>query len=241
MNIIITNDDGIHAEGIRILAQWAKRLGHVTIVAPKTEQSGKSHGIELHQPFEAKRVDPGYGVDAYSVDSTPADCIRYALLGMHLPCDLVLSGINRGLNIGVDINYSGTVGAVFEASALGVKGVSVSTGFNSFNAAAANLDRVADYFLRHDLLGKGSLFNVNIPETVTGDIRITHQGGPYYSDSFRHEGNNMYMPIGHCVYENRNDLTLDSDAVMAGYISISPLTIDRTDRAVFQQLTGLNG
>ena len=237
MNIIITNDDGIQAEGIRILASWAKRLGHVTIVAPKTEQSGKSHGIELHKPFEAKKVEYAGGIDAYSVDSTPADCIRFALLGLHLPCDLVLSGINCGLNIGVDINYSGTVGAAFEAAVLGVKAVSVSTGFDTFKGAEENLDRICDFFIKHELLRKGSLYNVNIPESVTGNICITHQGGPYYSDSFRPEGNDMYMPVGHCVYENRNDFSLDSDAVMSGHISVSPLTIDRTDWSVYRTLT----
>ena len=236
MNIIITNDDGIQGEGLHILANWAKRLGNVTVVAPKFEQSGKSHGIELHNPFEIKRVPFENGITAYSVDSTPADCVRYALLGAELPCDLLLSGINRGPNLGQDIIYSGTVGAAFEAAALGKKAISVSTDFTGFTAAKEHLDMICDYFIEHDLLSFGGLYNVNIPDRVTDDIRITRQGGPYYTDGFRHEGNDMYQAVGRCIYEDRNDMTLDTDAFRHGHISISPLTIDRTDKALFAKL-----
>ena len=119
MRILITNDDGINAKGLLPLAQWAQRLGDVTVIAPKVEQSGKSHGIEIHKAFEVKKVDFAPGIEAYSVDSTPADCVRIAILGMKKQFDLVISGINRGLNIGRDTIYSGTVGAIFEANALG--------------------------------------------------------------------------------------------------------------------------
>ena len=115
MRILITNDDGIEGEGLRHLVNWARRLGEVVVAAPKVEQSAKSHTIEIHKSFEAKKVEYLPGVTAYAVDSSPADCVRLLVLGLEEHFDLVLSGINRGLNVGCDIIYSGTVGAIFEA------------------------------------------------------------------------------------------------------------------------------
>ena len=97
MRICITNDDSIHGEGLLILANWAKKLGEVTIVAPKEQQSGKSHSIEFHHGFTVEKVSHPSGVEAYTVDSTPADCVRIALLALKKPFDLLLSGINCGV------------------------------------------------------------------------------------------------------------------------------------------------
>ena len=126
MRILITNDDGIQAPCLLPLAQWATKFGEVTVVAPKVEQSAKSHGIEIRNAFEVKKVDFGPGITAYSVDSTPADCVRFAVLGLQVQFDLVLSGINKGLNLGLDIMYSGTVSAILEADALCVPGIALS-------------------------------------------------------------------------------------------------------------------
>ena len=123
MRILITNDDGYSAAGIRALALWARKLGDVTVIAPKVEQSGKSHAIDFTRPIEIKEVDEIPGVRTVYVDSTPADCVRYAILGEEKNYDLVLSGINRGVNMGVDLVYSGTCGAIFEAGRLDHKGI----------------------------------------------------------------------------------------------------------------------
>ncbi len=237
MRILITNDDGIDAPGLVPLVQWAKKLGKVTVVAPKVEQSGKSHGIELHKAFEVRPYDLDSEVEACAVDSTPADCVRFALLGMREKFDLVISGINRGLNIGQDIIYSGTVAAIFEASCLGVPAIAFSTDPASFDTAAAYLDQIYDWMVEQDLLGVHSLYNINIPLEVKGGIRITRQGGPFYSDDFPHVGNDLYMPVGKMVYEDSHNDDLDTDAVQHGYISITPLTVDRTDWRVFERLT----
>jgi len=238
MKILITNDDGIHAEGLRVLLDWARTIGDVTVAAPKFEQSAKSHGIEIHKPFEAMRADMGEGITAWSVDSTPADCVRFAVLGLHEHFDLVISGINRGLNIGRDIVYSGTVGAIFEAAALGTKGIAFSTQPSSFDSAAAQLGRVWKYVQEHRLLEKSDVFNINIPDPTDGHIHITRQGGPYYSDDFLPIGSNMYRPTGKSIYQEGFDPHLDTDVTLHGGISISPLTIDRTDWKAFSTLTG---
>ena len=236
MRILLTNDDGIFASGMQVMMDFARRLGDVVVYAPKTEQSGKSHAIEIHQPFTVEPVTLPHGIQGYSVDSTPADCVRYALLGRHEPVDLVLSGVNRGPNIGMDIIYSGTVGAIFEAAALGVKGIAISTGFETFSTAVEQLDNVWTYFTQRKLLDKCGHYNVNIPENYTGTIRITRQGGLYYSDEFPPCGDNLYMPTGICVHKDQGDLSLDTDAVINGHISITPITVDRTNAAVYEML-----
>ncbi len=239
MRILITNDDSISSSVLAPLAQWASKLGEVTVVVPKVEQSGKSHGIELHKAFEVLKTDRIPGIEAYTVDSTPADCLRYAVFGMKRTYDLVISGINRGLNMGQDIMYSGTAGAIFEAAAMGIPAVAVSTDPNSFDSALAHLDTVEDFFRKHDLLSKNRLYNVNIPLEVKG-IRITRQGGPYFSDDFDNLGDNMYRAHGKCVYQDSGDLELDTDATLHGYISISPMTCNRVNMDVFRELRKLN-
>ena len=235
MRILITNDDGIHAPQLVKLVKWAQTLGEVTVVAPKVEQSGKSQGIELHEPFEVKKVEVYPGYFGWSVDSTPADCIRYAVFGLKQTFDLVISGINRGFNMGTDIMYSGTCGAVFESVSLGMKAVALSTSPEYYESAANHLGQVFEYITQRDLLSVCNAYNVNI--TSPGEeILITRQGGHYYSDDFVNVGGDLYQAKGKCVYQDSNDDTLDTDAVMHGYISVMPLTINHCDMNVYQKL-----
>lgn len=237
MRILIVNDDGIQASQMLPLARWAKKLGDVTVVAPKVEQSGKSQGIELHEPFEVKRFDMEQGIEAISVDSTPADCIRYAVLGLKRDFDLVISGINRGFNMGTDIMYSGTAGAVFESVSLGLKAVALSTCPEYYEHAVEHLDDVFDYIFSRNLLDECDAWNVNIPPNGK-EFRITRQGGHYYSDDFPFVAENMVKAHGKCVYQDSNNDELDTDAVNHGYISVSPITICRTNMDVWRKLNG---
>ena len=236
MRILITNDDGVNAAQLVPLIKWCRKLGEVTTFVPKFEQSGKSHSFEIHKPFEAKQVELEPGVTVWTVDSTPADCVRFAVLGLGLEFDLVISGINRGLNIGADMMYSGTVGAACEAVNLGMKAIALSTPPQYYDRAIEHLDRVFDFVRSRKLLELNPIYNINIPENP-GEILFTHQGGPYYSDHFPHIGDNMYRPTGYPIWESRDDHTLDTDATLHGYISITPLTIDKTNWEVYRQLT----
>lgn len=237
MKILITNDDGINARGIRVLADWAKKLGEVTVIAPKTEQSAKSHGINIHSEIEIKEVTYPGAERAFAVDSTPADCIRFALLGLGEKFDLVLSGINCGLNIGTDIVYSGTVGAIFEAAAEGVPAVAVSTQPDYLDGVEAHLDDVYDFFVRKNLFSYSSLYNVNIPKNGK-EILFTRQGGRYYNDKFEKTGNETYRQRGYSVHQDKKDFFIDTDAALNGYISVTPVTLDRTDYDVLEKLSG---
>ena len=242
MRILITNDDSISSSVLLPLIRWANKFGEVTTVVPKYEQSGKSHGIEIHKPFEVKKVALAPDVEVYTVDSSPADCVRFAFYGMHQTYDLVISGINRGLNVGLDMIYSGTVGAIFEAACFGVPAIALSTVPETFDEALAQLDNVWAFFMENKLWEKHNLYNVNIPLNPKG-IRITRQGGRYYADDFVPQENDMVMPHGKDVFEPSKNpaLLLDTDATLHdGYISISPLTLCRTDMNVFNELKKLN-
>jgi len=238
MKILITNDDGMHASQLLPLIRWCARLGQVTAVVPKTEHSGKSHAIELHHPFEAKQVKLAEDITVWAVDSTPADCVRFAILGLKEKYDLVISGINRGFNMGTDILYSGTVGAASEAVLLGVQAVAVSTCPSYYEKAVTHLDQVFDFIFENRLLDLNDLYNVNIAPDAS-EVRITRQGGPYFSDDFLLIGNDLYEPKGKCVYQDRGDLTLDTDATLHGFITVTPMTISKTNKEVFERLTNM--
>ncbi len=238
MNILITNDDGINAPALPHLIRWARRLGEVTCIAPKVEQSGKSQAIDFTRACEVKEVSLAPDITAYSMDSTPADCVRFGILGLHKTYDLVLSGINRGLNLGHDIVYSGTVGAIFEGSRLGHKGIALSTDPDSLPVSDVLLDRAWDFICAHDLLSRGELYNINFPshKQEPKGICITRQGGMFFSDGFKALGDDMYIQVGAPVTEDDGDLSIDIDAIHAGYISVSPLTATRTDWVAFENL-----
>ncbi len=239
MKILITNDDSISSEVLLPLAKWAKQFGEVTVVVPKYEQSGKSHCIELRKAFEVKQVpfgDPD--IKAYTVDSSPADCVRFALEGMQATFDLVISGINRGLNLGIDVLYSGTLGAVFEAATFGLPAVALSTQSGGFNEAMETLETIKDFFVRHDLMKKNSLYNINIPIHHKG-IRITRMGGRYYVDEFLPQGNDMYLPTYKEIPTGSDDNSIDTNATLSGYISVTPLAFERTNVSVFEELLKL--
>ncbi len=239
MSILLTNDDGIDAPGLALLLGFAKTLGEVTVVAPLVQQSGKSQAIELHKPYHVKKVDlPGAAV-AYGVDSTPADCVRFAVLGLKTQFDLVLSGINRGFNVGEDIAYSGTVGAVYEAARQGLKAIALSSDYSGFDGAVAHIQDAFNFIRDHDLLAQAEILNVNFPLTVNG-IRITRQGYPMYTDEFVCVGPDLYKPQLRCVYGDTKNLDIDTDCVMNGYLSITPLHRDNTHREVYEVLKALN-
>ena len=238
MRILITNDDGIAAPALPHLVNWAKELGEVTVVAPKIEQSGKSQAIDFFREVEIKRTPRLGDVEAWAMDSTPADCVRFGITGLKKEYDLVISGINKGFNLGHDIAYSGTVGAIMEAARLGVPAIAFSMNYEAkAEDVIPYLDGVLDFMNENGLWEYGSLYNVNIPNDVQG-ICITRQGGMFYSDAFEKREGDFYIQVGDPIRNETLDLTVDTDAIWANHISISPLTHDRTDKEVLDKLMG---
>ena len=236
LKILITNDDGINAHGIRLLAEWAKQFGEVTVVAPKTEQSGKSQGIEFVKPVEIKEVPFMDGVKAYSVDSTPADCVRFGIVGLKEKYDLALSGLNRGENVGADIVYSGTVGAIYESSRHKIPSIAFSTFADTQDEACKYFDTAFKFIQEKNLFENTYMLNVNIPANPKG-ARVTQQGGIYFCDGFiKAEGENMYVQTGEIISDERpDDLDRDTVAIHNGYISVTPLMMTRTDMKTFEK------
>ncbi len=238
MKILITNDDGIESPVLPALIRWARKFGEVTAIVPKYEQSGKSQSIDFFNEFEIKQVELAPDITAYAVDSTPADCVRFGVLGLGEKYDLVISGINRGYNLGDDIVYSGTVGAIFEAARLQMQGIALSTDPDVLLDAPDRLDDVWAYIGDNHLLEQGNLYNINIPPEIVG-TKITRQGGIFYTDAFEHRGGDMYIQVGAPVMHDSDDLTIDIIAIKNSYISVSPLTAARTDFTVFNKLKDL--
>lgn len=235
MRILITNDDGINAPGIRMLAEWAKTIGEVTVVAPKVEQSGMSHAIQFVEPIEIKQVPFMEGVEAWQMDSTPADCVRFGVFGLNREYDLVLSGINRGVNVGVDLVYSGTVAAIFEAARLGHRGIAFSTFPDSQEFASQYFSDVYEFITGNNLFDKNHIFNVNIPDEVKG-MHLTYQGSQYFSDVFTKTEGDMYVQVGSRIEDVcPDDLKRDTVAIHKGYISVTPLLSSRTNMSLFTE------
>lgn len=239
MKILITNDDSISSEVIFPLAKWAKQFGEVTVVVPKYEQSAKSHSIEIRKAYEVKQVPfDDLNIKVYTVDSSPADCVRFAIEGMHIKFDFVISGINRGLNIGIDVLYSGTLGAAFEATTFGIPAVALSTEIGGFEEAIESLDEIKEFFVCNDLMKKNNIYNINIPINHKG-ISITRMGERYFVDGFLPQGNDMYLATYKEIPIDSDDNSIDINAIQSRYISVTPLIMNRTNMPVFEELNKL--
>jgi len=242
MKILVTNDDGIHAQGITALADALTNLGTVAVVAPDRERSAIGHALTLHHPLRAVKLGPR----SFSVDGTPTDCVN---LGIHslldFKPDLVISGINRGGNLGDDVTYSGTVSAAMEATLMGIPAFSVSlvTGGEgeNYQAAASFAAKLAGIVFAEGL-PNDTFLNVNIPDLPAEKLLpplITSQGKRLYEgmiiDKVDPRGRNYYW-IG-SVDLNFIDIEgSDYAAVSRGHISISPLHLDLTNYNSFAVL-----
>lgn len=237
--ILVTNDDGIHSDGLMALADALRPLGDVTVVAPDREKSAASHALTLHRPVALRRVRAG----VFMVDGTPADCVYLGALSvMARKPDLIASGINRGGNIGDDVTYSGTVAAAIEGAILGIPSFAVSQiGFEHFEFAAAA--RVA-HDVAANILSEGLpedvFLNVNVPGGEVKGVRCTRQGKHLY-DQVVHEtrdprGRKYYwVGSGEAAHLEQSDDT-DYTTVKQGYVSVTPLHLDLTDRPFLEVL-----
>jgi 5'-nucleotidase len=230
--ILITNDDGVRSDGIHELARAMARLGTVTVVAPHLEASAIGHALTLRRPLRVQQVQDG----VYEVDGTPTDCVNIAItqiLGQRP--DFVVSGINKGYNLGDDVTYSGTVAGAMEGALLGIPSLAVSleraSDVYDFGPAASAAVEVAERVLGRKLPAR-TFINVNVPSgqprgfrvTVQArrnhvtvvDARVDPRGQPYY---WIEEGQNDWEPHDRSDYQ----------AVKDGYVSVTPLQADLTD------------
>jgi 5'-nucleotidase len=253
MRILISNDDGVHAPGLRILERELRKFGEVWVVAPLEEKSTTGHSLTLHKPL--RLIDMGGRF--YGVNGSPADCVYLGIrqvMGGKLP-DLVVSGINRGANLGQDVYYSGTVSAAREACMMGIPSlaVSLSVDFKKMRSEEslhyATAARVTAQVLRLLKLGQGgelpahTLLNLNVPDMPLSRVRgvkLARQGFRYYSGSILkrkdHRGKNYYW-VGGQYQGFRAEEGTDCATVESGYASLTPLKLDSTDLRCISGMT----
>lgn len=236
MNILVTNDDGYNTFGLKLLVKHALKYGNVYVVAPKEEQSGKSHSLTLRKHYAVEKCeDVMPGVPTWKVDSTPADCVRIAHYYLKLDFDIVFSGINAGFNIGDDIIYSGTTAAATEAILCGKKAIAFSTNHNTFEGAINKIEEVLEYIFKNKLLDCWNLYNVNIPQGAT-KIVYAPQGGLHYDPKYELADDNLVDPKAIVLWTRLDNKGSDIDMIFKKYIVITPLLTDRTNYMILEKL-----
>ncbi len=233
MNILLSNDDGFDAPGIKILASFLKKIAHVTIVAPDQNRSGASNSLSLDRPLKVTEVEKDY----YHVNGTPTDCVHLALTGLldKIP-DMVISGINNGANMGDDTIYSGTVAAAMEGYLLDIPSFAISMSQHEAKyfetAASITVDLILHY--QNNKPKDAILLNINVPdiplEKIQG-INVTRLGKRHKAESVNRskdtEGNTLYW-VGAAGLPNDGGEGTDFYSVDNGFVSISPIHADLT-------------
>ncbi len=245
MKILISNDDGIDSPGISALAKELKKIGDVTVIAPRTEQSAVGHAITMKFPLRIAEYYKNGDFFGYAIDGTPADCIKIGIKNiLREKPDIVLSGINLGSNTAINIIYSGTVSAAREAAIMDVPALAVS--LTSHEAKhfdyAAKLSAKLTSLVAKNKLPNGTLLNVNIPdvpeEQISG-ILLTQQGKSKWDDIYEERkdpyGKNYYWLTGNMI---QTDTSLEADqvAIKNNYVSITPIHFDLTDYKTYESM-----
>ncbi len=241
--ILVSNDDGVHAPGIDALRHALDAIGRVIVVAPSRERSAASHSLTMDVPLRADTLSE----DVWSVEGTPTDCVLLAIKSLlPEPPDLLVSGVNRGPNVGDDVTYSGTVAAAMEGTILGIPSIAVSLGRNpsgtyDYGTAAAFAREIAGTVLARGL-PEGTLLNVNVPNRPASEIRgirITRQGKQTYEDSIVEKTDprgRSYYWIGGYTTTWPNQTESDLEALADGFVSMTPVHLDLTDYDAMDEL-----
>ncbi len=248
MRILLTNDDGIHAPGIAALHGAIRDMGEVLTIAPSDVQSATSHGITFHTPLFVEEVTTNSHVRGYAVDGRPADCVKLGLrriwpdlYGDGERPDVVISGMNSGANVGINVIYSGTVAAAVESAFLGVPAIAVSLhmggGAPHWRRAAEIARHAIDEVLRHRI-DPHSVININIPRTLTADapmpaIRVvtmnTSAGIDNYERRVSPSGQTYFWPNGDGMQFYHTKEGTDVESLNERFITVTPLQYDLTD------------
>jgi 5'-nucleotidase len=254
LRVLLTNDDGIDAEGLQALRRALLEVDDVelAVIAPDSNRSATARSITTRRPLWVQEIDFGDGTVGYATDGTPVDCVRFASLGLidGFTADLIVSGINHGSNLGDDITYSGTVAAALEGVVLGIPGIAISQQSNAremdfrlgerfdFSAAAAFTARLVEEI--DDVpLPQGTLLNVNVPAGEIGGVEVARLGKRIYRDQLslldEESGRKQYRIYGDSPVHD-DDPGTDLSAVAAGNVAVTPIHFDLTDRPGIETL-----
>lgn len=246
MNILITNDDGIRADGIKELAKELAKTHNIYVVAPETQKSATGHAITIHDPIMINNEYIDDNICAYSISGTPADCVKIGIeaLFKDINIDMVISGINNGPNLGTDVIYSGTVSAAIEGFIQNKPSIAFS--LNEFNVSKEIYRQVSKYASKivNDIKDKldilnDCILNVNIPNKEVKGTKITRLGERKYENSLEERVNpygKRYFWIGGKVKELKQEPNSDITTIEEGYITITPINIDMTNNKKIELL-----
>ncbi len=253
-HILITNDDGIHAEGIQRLSKAlydSEQKYRLSIIAPDRERSAIGHAITMHKPLRVERIDFAYSPDLFgwAVNGTPSDCVKLAVEAiLDEKPDLVISGINRGSNLGTDVLYSGTVSAAVEGLIMNIPSIAVSlTGrgeSSSFIFTAGLICRLIPRLLESQFPAS-TLININVPVDVQNikGIKAARLGTRRYCNTFDKRvdprGMIYYWMAGELIEDDEDEPDSDTRAIREGYISVTPIKFQLTDEEIVPSLKNL--
>jgi 5'-nucleotidase len=242
MNILLTNDDGIFAPGLAAIYKELVKIGHVTVVAPADGRSGASHSITFSEPLVCNKVDINGLFTGFSVEGSPADCVKLAAMELHQgPIDLLVAGINNGANAGINVYYSGTVAAAMEGAFLKIPSVAMSLsveGRMDYEQAARYCVEVLEKLMP---VGEGNVININIPELSKGrpkGVRVVPQSSKgfdeYYIRQKNEQGQTVYQLAGgpHLT----DEMPTDTTSLSEGFITVTALVPDMTDHHKTREL-----
>jgi len=243
MHILLTNDDGIYAEGLYAAYKQLAQFADVTVVAPDCEQSSVGHGITLFAPLFVKKISVEHRFDGFAISGKPADCVKWAVnvLFKGKKPDMVISGINSGNNDGCSVFYSGTVAAAREGALMGIKSFAVSVdSFDNpdFSIAARFTAKLAKWATQNSL-PSGTFLNVNVPPGKPKGVRLTRQGTEPIHEFFEKRksphGQNYYW-MGSKMPTHKNDNTIDTYALKNKFIAVTPIQSDLTDNVFLDKV-----
>ncbi len=245
MQILLTNDDGIFAPGLAALYKELVKIGNVIVAAPAESRSGASHSITFSRPLVCNKVDINGQFTGFSIEGSPADCVKLAVMQLHKgPIDLLVSGINNGANAGINVYYSGTVAAAMEGAFLGIPAVAMSLSFEEqmdFEKAAHYCIKILKQLM---LVKKGNVININIPQLSKGEpkgVRVVPQSSKGFDEYYIRQRNEQGQTVfqlagnGHRIDETPTDTT----SLEEGYITITTLAPDMTDHHKTSELKKL--
>lgn len=244
--ILISNDDGIEADGLKALTKEIRKFAEVLVVAPNTQQSAVGHAITMSDPIRVTKNLIDKNFYGYAVDGTPADSVKLAVrtLLKDKKIDLLISGINQGSNTAINIIYSGTVSAATEGTILGIPSIAVSLTsytYSDFSVAAKFASKIAKIVLKKGL-PKGTLLNVNVPAVKSAKIKgavVTMQGKSYWDDNYESRldpAKRRYFWLTGGMKKLDKTIEYDQKAIDENYISVTPIHYDLTDYETFKEM-----
>jgi 5'-nucleotidase len=239
MRILLTNDDGLYSDGLKILWNHLVKLGEVSVIVPETEKSAVAHAINIFSPLKIRHLDIEGGFKAFVVNGTPVDCVKIGVSSiLKEKPDLLVSGINPGANIGMDVLYSGTVSAAAEGAILGIPSIAVSvdaSGDFEFDSAASVTSRIIRGLSRMKM-PKDTMLNINVPNCKADRIRgikVTYQSESRFEEEYEERSDprgNSYFWLKGIFKEVDGENGSDAEAVRNCFVSVTPLHLNLTDR-----------